>query len=136
MSVNRGRNGNRSGNNSGNNSKRKSIKLLTTSLVDEEKYETIGVVMGVSVRAISALRQLLSGVASLFGGRRGELEKKLIQAREEAIDELSTNAKLAGADEVIGLHVEMSELSTGDRDGYLIVTATGTAVKIVKRKEG
>lgn len=112
-----------------NKGKRKGIKLLTTSLVDEDKYETIGVVMGVSVRAISTLRQLFSGVASIFGGRRGELEKKLIQAREEAIDEMSANANLAGADEVIGMHVDMSELSTGDRDGYLIVSATGTAVK-------
>jgi uncharacterized protein YbjQ (UPF0145 family) len=118
-----------------NKGKRKGIKLLTTSLVDEDKYETIGVVMGVSVRAISTLRQLFSGVASIFGGRRGELEKKLIQAREEAIDEMSANANLAGADEVIGMHVDMSELSTGDRDGYLIVSATGTAVKTKQKNE-
>lgn len=126
MAENKNRNRNRKNNGRGK------IKLLTTSLVDDKKYDTIGVVMGVSVRAISALRQLFSGVASIFGGRRGELEKKLIQAREEAIDEMSANARLAGADEVIGLHVEMSELSTGDRDGYLIVSATGTAVKIKK----
>jgi uncharacterized protein YbjQ (UPF0145 family) len=87
------------------------------------------------VRAISTLRQLFSGVASIFGGRRGELEKKLIQAREEAIDEMSANANLAGADEVIGMHVDMSELSTGDRDGYLIVSATGTAVKTKQKNE-
>lgn len=116
----------------GDKNRNKNIKLLTTSLVDDAKYETIGVVMGVSVRAISALRQLFSGVASIFGGRRGELEKKLIEARKEAVDEMSTNAKLAGADEVIGMHIEMSELSTGNRDGYLIVSATGTAVKIKK----
>lgn len=122
-----------SSNKSVDEGEKKRIKLLTTSLVDEDKYETIGVVMGVSVRAISALRQLFSGVASIFGGRRGELEKKLIEARKEAIDEMSANAKLAGADEVIGLHVEMSELSSGDRDGYFIVSATGTAVKIKKK---
>ena len=130
MSISANKNKIRNGNK--NQGRKRGIKLLTTSLVNEEKYETIGVVMGVSVRAISALRQLFSGVASLFGGRRGELEKKLIEAREEAIDEMSTNAKLAGADEVIGLHVEMSELSTGDRDGYLVVSATGTAVKVKK----
>lgn len=117
-------------NNTNNSTKKKnSIKLLTSSVIDQEKYESIGIVMGVSVRAISALRQLFSGLASIVGGRRGEIEKKLIEAREEAIQEMRNNAVTMGANEVIGVHVEMSEISQGDRDGYIVVSATGTAVK-------
>lgn len=112
-----------------NSNRKKSVKLLTTPIVDQEKHEPIGIVMGVSVRAISALRQLFSGLMSIVGGRRGELEKKLIEAREEAIQEMRDNAVTMGADEVIGVHVEMSEISQGDRDGYMVVSATGTAVK-------
>lgn len=118
-------------NNNKNNStkKKNSIKLLTASIIDQEKYESVGIVMGVSVRAISALRQFFSGLASIVGGRRGEIEKKLIEAREEAIQEMRDNAINMGADEVIGMHVEMSEISQGDKEGYIVVSATGTAVK-------
>lgn len=115
-----------------NGEKRNNIKLLTTTMVDENKYEAIGVVMGVSVRAISSLRQLFSGVASIFGGRRGELEKKLIEAREEAIQEMKDNATSSGADIVYGVHIDTSELSRGNSDGFLVVSATGTGFKIKK----
>ena len=110
---------------------KKNIKMTTTSIIDEKKYKSLGITMGVSVRALSVFRQMLSNFLSIAGGRRQEIEKKLIEAREEAINELALNAQRLGADEVIGIHIEMSELSKGQNDGYMIVSATGTAVKLI-----
>jgi uncharacterized protein YbjQ (UPF0145 family) len=109
----------------------KKIKLQTTSFVDNDKYDTIGIVMGVSVRAISTLRQAFTNIVGIAGGRQASLENKLISARKEAIDELLENAKLAGADEVFGINVDMFESKIGEH-GFFIVSTTGTSVKIKK----
>ena len=109
----------------------KKIKLQTTSFVDNDKYDTIGIVMGVSVRAISTLRQAFTNIVGIAGGRQTSLENKLISARKEAIDELLENAKLAGADEVFGINVDMFESKIGEH-GFFIVSTTGTSVKIKK----
>lgn len=86
--------------------------------------------MGVSVHSVSFFRQLFTNIGGIFGGKSSKLEEKLLDARAEAIKEMQENAVRMGADEVIGVHVEMSEISRGDRDGFIVLNATGTAVKI------
>jgi uncharacterized protein YbjQ (UPF0145 family) len=105
------------------------MKLLTTGMIDETKYKSLGLVQGLSVRSLSAFRQFFGGFKAFFGQRQGGFEQIFIKSRQEAIQEMSNNANMLGADEVIGINVEVSELSAGGgADGYIVFIAEGTAV--------
>jgi uncharacterized protein YbjQ (UPF0145 family) len=104
------------------------MKLLTTNMIDETKYESLGLVQGISIQSLNVFRQIVGNFKAFFGARQGGIEKKYIQARQEAIQEMVKNARELGADEVIGINVEASQLSSGGNDGYLVFTAEGTAV--------
>ena len=103
--------------------------ILTTSYYDPVQYEPIGLVNGVSVHAISAIRGIFSGLAGVFGGKQELLEKKFLDVREEAIAALEGNAKQMGATAVIALKVETSELG----NEFVVFTAMGTAIRQVRK---
>lgn len=106
------------------------MKLLTTPIVDENKYETLGLVQGVNVRSLNVLKQFMGNLKGIFGMRQTGFETVYIKGRQEAIDEMMRTAEALGADEIIGVSVQVSELSAGqDRDGYIVFIAEGTAVK-------
>ena len=106
------------------------MKLLTTPIVDENKYETLGLVQGVNVRSLNVLKQIMGNIKGVFGMRQTGFETVYIKGRQEAIDEMMRTAEAMGADEIIGVDVQVSELSAGqDRDGYIVFIAEGTAVK-------
>ncbi len=106
--------------------------LATTPLTnnDNDKYQILGIVTGLSIRSMSAIMHLIGDVTSIFGmkqntsGVQGELEK----AREEAINEMIDKAKQMGADDIFGIDVQMSEISR-DRSAFLVCSAVGTAMK-------
>ena len=91
-----------------------------------------------SVRSLSIVRHLLSGITSFFGARQdlSGVEEEFAKARQEAIDEMIARAKRMGADEVIGIHIEMSEISSAHRDGLLVSNASGTAVRYKRKQTG
>lgn len=103
--------------------------ILTTTYFDEDKWTPIGLVTGMSVRAISIFRGLFSGLMSIPGGKMEAIEKKFIEAREEALKEMVQNAKANGATRVIAVDIDVSELSRGDTNAFIVFTATGTALK-------
>ena len=115
------------------------MKLLTTDTVDENKYEILGMVSGMQVRSLSFLRNFLSSLASLTGTGSHDwtgIKEKFGKAREEAIEEMKNEAINKGADEIIGVRVEISEISNGNHDGMLVCSVTGTAVKLIKKVGG
>ena len=64
----------------------------------------------------------------MIGGRSGTYENKLAEARETAIREMQEIAQRQGADAVLGVDIDYEVL--GSNNGMLMVTATGTAVKL------
>lgn len=106
------------------------MKLLTTPIVDENKYDTLGLVQGVNVRSLNIFKQIMGNIKGIFGMRQTGFETVFIRGRQEAIDEMMRTAETMGADEIIGVSVQVSELSAGkDSDGYIVFIAEGTAVK-------
>ena len=63
-----------------------------------------------------------------FGGRSGTYEKELHAARRSALAELEGRAREKGADAVVGIDIDYEVL--GPNGGMLMVTASGTAVKL------
>lgn len=104
------------------------MSIITTNNFNN-KYKYYGIVSGISVRSFSSMRQLLSGLQSVFGGKQKLMEEKINQAKIEALSSMIQNAKKKGANSVIGVKINVSEISTGDRDGYIVYSATGTAIK-------
>ena len=64
-----------------------------------------------------------------MGGRSEEYEQEIINARADALTEMSQRAEKIGANAIIGVKVDSEPMSIGERGtGMLMVTASGTAV--------
>ena len=63
-----------------------------------------------------------------MGGRSGSYEEELIAARTQAMQEMADRARQLGADAVVGIDIDYEVL--GENNGMLMVTASGTAVRL------
>jgi uncharacterized protein YbjQ (UPF0145 family) len=66
----------------------------------------------------------------IVGGRSSGYESSLRQARETAIGEMVAEAEQLGADAVVGMDVDYESIQIGQGGGMLMVSASGTAVKL------
>lgn len=103
--------------------------ITTTNTIEGKRIEEyLGVVFGEVVAGVNFMKDLTAGLSNFFGGRSGTYEEELINSREQALKELEQRAKALGADAVVGLDVDYEVL--GSDNGMLMVTASGTAVRL------
>ena len=103
--------------------------LTTTPAVEGRTItEYKGVVFGEVIAGVNFLRDIAASIRNLVGGRSGSYEEELIQARTQAMNEMADRALLLGADAVVGIDIDYEVL--GENNGMLMVTASGTAVKL------
>ena len=76
----------------------------------------------------NVISDFMASITDFVGGRSGTYESKFAEARETALQELEEEAQRKGADAVVGIDIDYQVL--GASNGMLMVTATGTAVKI------
>ena len=74
------------------------------------------------------MKDLGAGLRNVFGGRSKSYEDELMTAREEALREMEDRGKSLGADAIIGVKMDYEVL--GSDNGMLMVTCSGTAVKL------
>ena len=77
---------------------------------------------------INFLKDLGASMRSFTGGRSSGYEQEAVRARETALNELWNRAQELGADGVVGISFDYSPM--GASNDMLMVTATGTAVKL------
>ena len=94
-----------------------------------EITHTLGLVRGNTVRARNAVRDFTAGVKTIFGGEISEYTLLLTQAREQAIERLLADAEKRGADAVVAVRFETSNVLQGVAELYVY----GTAVKMCKQ---
>jgi len=87
---------------------------------------TWGIVVGETILATNIFRDIGAGLRDLVGGRSGAYEKKMTEARETAIREMSEKAEALGADAVVGVDIDYETVG----NGMMMVSASGTAVKV------
>ena len=87
-----------------------------------------GVVFGEVISGVYFFRDIAASIRDLVGGRSTSYEEELINARSQAMDEMAERAVRLGADAVIGIDIDYEVL--GEKGGMLMVTASGTAVKL------
>lgn len=103
--------------------------ITTTPSVEGRRITAYkGIVFGEVISGVDFIKDFTAGLSNFFGGRSGTYEDELIQAREQAIEEMTQRAANLGADAVVGVDIDYEVL--GANNGMLMVTASGTAVCI------
>lgn len=92
--------------------------------------ETLGQVFGVTVRSRGMVGNLAAGLKSIVGGEIKQYTRLLEDTRRHAIDRMVENATQMGADAILSMRFDSSEVGQTMQE----VVAYGTAVKIVKRE--
>lgn len=101
--------------------------VLVTTTFDLPGYEVVqylGLVRGITVRTRGIGYQIAAGLRTLVGGQVGAYVSMCEYAREEALQFLLTHARERGANAVVGMRYDATELGQGMTE----VLAYGTAV--------
>jgi uncharacterized protein YbjQ (UPF0145 family) len=103
------------------------VVIVTTPSVPGYKVErVIGIVSGLSARTRGLGGKLVAGIQSMFGGEVSVFTSEIEKARLEAIERLKSKARELGANAVLNLDIETSEVF----EGLVLISATGTAAII------
>jgi len=90
--------------------------------------ETKGQVFGLVVRSRGLSGNIMAGLRSIRGGEIKEYTEMLEDARRHALDRLVENATAMGADAIVMMRFDSSELGQSMSE----IVAYGTAVTIAK----
>lgn len=104
------------------------IITTTPSIEGKQITDYLGVVFGEVISGVDFVKDFTAGLSNFFGGRSGTYEEELIRAREQAMQEMAQRAYQLGADAILAVDIDYEVLGTNN--GMLMVTASGTAVRI------
>jgi uncharacterized protein YbjQ (UPF0145 family) len=108
--------------------------MIITTTLDVEGYritEYKGLVRGITVRSPTITQGLLGGLKSIIGGRIGAYTEMCEQARQHAYDAMVEHAREMGANAIVGVRYDASDV--GSQDAASEVLCYGTAVVIAPR---
>jgi len=98
--------------------------VTTPSLPGFRVKKVLGVVSGLTARTRGIGGKFVAGLQSLAGGEVSAFTMEMEKARVEALQRLKDNATRLGANAIVGVDVETTEIF----QGTVLVSATGTAV--------
>jgi len=104
--------------------------LITTAneIPGHEIVEVYGEVFGLTVRSRNAFSQLGAGLKAMIGGELKGMTKVLADSRNEVIARLTEAAEAKGANAVVAMRFDTSEMG----GTWTEICAYGTAVRIAK----
>ncbi|MGP9767190.1 YbjQ family protein [Halomonas sp. AOP13-D3-9] len=107
--------------------------ILTTSshLEGYRVTDHLDIVSSECVFGMNVIKDMFAGFRDFFGGRNKSSQNALRDARVACLDELRVEAAQLGANAVIGIDLDYSEISGGGKS-MLFLVATGTAVKVTR----
>ncbi|WP_319479122.1 heavy metal-binding domain-containing protein [uncultured Draconibacterium sp.] len=101
--------------------------VTTTSNLDEIRIkEYLQPISAHVVVGMNLFKDFLAGLTDTFGGKSSTYEKTLESINEEVIYKLEKKALAIGANCILGLKIDNSEVSAQGKS-MLMVTAVGTA---------
>ena len=106
------------------------IVTTTNSIEGAVIDDYLGIVTAEVVYGTNALRDLFAGIRDFLGGRTGSYEKVFEQGQLNAIKELEQRGRKLGADAIVGIRVDTGTINLDQQGVLLLITATGTAVKL------
>ena len=105
--------------------------MIVTTMNDIPGYEVeevFGEVMGLTVRSRNIGSQFGAGLKSIFGGELKGMTKALVDSRREVMDRMTTEAEEKGANAIIAMRFDTSEMG----QNWTEICAYGTAVRVKK----
>ena len=106
-----------------------SVIVTTTFTIEGYRIKQyLGVVRGIIVRAPTISQGIIGGLKSIIGGRIGAYTQMCEQAREQAYELLVDHAEAVGANAIVGLRYDASEVAS--KFSATEVLCYGTAVII------
>lgn len=107
--------------------------LTTTPQVEgREITEYMGIVTGEAIMGANIFQDLFASVRDIVGGRSAGYEKEFLKAQKIALEEVEYRAAQIDANAVVGIDLDYEVM--GKNGSMLMVTASGTAVKLGPRK--
>jgi uncharacterized protein YbjQ (UPF0145 family) len=103
------------------------LVVTTNDLPGWEIQRVCGEVFGLTVRSRNAFSQMGAGFKSMFGGELQGMTKNLADSRNEVMGRMLEHARARGANAVIGMRFDTSEMG----DVWTELCAYGTAVVAV-----
>src|SRR2546426_1925413 len=108
-----------------------SMPVTTTFTIEGYRIrQYLGIVRGIIVRAPTISQGILGGLKSIIGGNIGAYTEMCEQARQHAYDLLIDHARGVGANAIVGLRYDASEIAA-KASGATEVLCYGTAGVVV-----
>lgn len=102
------------------------IVTTTPTVPGYRIVRVLGIVSGITARTRGVGGKIISGIQSMLGGEVSAFTEEMVKARDEALRRAVDQAKSLGANAIIGLDFETTEVF----QSVVMVSATGTAVVI------
>lgn len=105
------------------------IILTTEAAPDLQVVRRLDIITAEVVIGMHLFKDIASAWRDVFGGRSKGMQDGLREARKAALSELRREAASLGADAVLGVDLDYSEISGGGKS-MLFLVASGTAVTL------
>jgi uncharacterized protein YbjQ (UPF0145 family) len=102
------------------------IISTTPSLEGYQINQYLGLVSGETIIGANIFKDFFASITDIVGGRSSAYEQVLREAKATAIAEMELQALHFGANAIVGIDLDYETI----RDGMLMVTVSGTAVKL------
>ena len=103
--------------------------ISTTSTLEGYHIENyLGIVSGETIIGANIFKDFFASITDIVGGRSSAYEQVLREAKTTAMAEMEMQARQLGANAVLGIDLDYETI----REGMLMVTVSGTAVKAQK----
>lgn len=107
--------------------------MIITTTPDIQGYEIqeyCGMVTGEAILGANIFKDLFASIRDIVGGRSAAYEDELRKARQIALEEMHQEAESLGANAIVGVDLDYETVGVGRGGNMLMVTASGTAVKV------
>lgn len=102
------------------------IMTTTYEIAGKKIVRTIGLVKGNTIRARHLGHDFMAGIKNMVGGEISDYTKMIAECREEALDRMLAEARVNGANAVVGVRFATSEMMEHAAE----LLAYGTAVVV------
>jgi uncharacterized protein YbjQ (UPF0145 family) len=102
------------------------ILATADTIAGKRIVRTLGLVRGNTIRSRHLGRDILAALRNIVGGEIGEYTKLLAEAREQALDRMVEEAESLGADAVVTVRFQTTEVMKAAAE----LLVYGTAVEL------
>jgi uncharacterized protein YbjQ (UPF0145 family) len=102
------------------------ILSTTATIPGREIVAVLGLVRGNTVRARHLGNDFMAGLKNMVGGEISEYTKLMAESREQALDRMTEQARLLGADAVVSVRLMTAMIQQHAAE----ILVYGTAVKL------